>query len=679
MALIKDIAIGMSVNTKGFAKDLAQADKLLAKFGLSTAKIGKTLASTFGAITAGSSAIDALKASVGTAVKLEKSLTALSKASDLEGAGLASLKDELFSLSTEIKGVPIDDLLAIATSGSKMGIAADEIVEYTRGVAMLSTAMDDIPAETVADQVGKINVVFKLGTKGAMQLGSAVDKLADSGASSAADIFDVTQRLAGTAKAMNLTADQTIALAAALLDTGTKAERGATALDKLLNALVKVENHGDFAKAIGVDVATFSKQVATEPIKAIQSFLAALKKLDASAQSSTLESIGVKADGAEAEIKKLAQQEDELAAHLRNASNEFKTQNQILQSYAKSAATTDAAWVTYQNHIDKLSETLGSTLLPAINSALGAMGSQLEEANNEAKSLQEAFDTISQFKLGSLGSLGSSLANVGTAMGPTGGALTAAGGLLGDKSGATSEFTRFLTTAAKAAGPAGGAFGAIGKLLGPGFAGAATPWKDSDPKAMASARAKAQAKAENTRQAAQAVAEENRARSAKEEAKAAKAKAKEEAAAKKKADAAKKKAEATALKAALELKEQGQSVIESTRTPMEQYKAKLGELNTLLGAKAIDSTTFKRATEAARKDIFGGDEPQFAGAFQRGSAEAYSAQLRFGAQGQSRDEPIKEVAKQAPKQTDLLRQVVTGINRIADRAGAKTVELFTGL
>jgi hypothetical protein len=61
--------------------------------------------------------------------------------------------------------------------------------------------------------------------------------------------------------------------------------------------------------------------------------------------------------------------------------------------------------------------------------------------------------------------------------------------------------------------------------------------------------------------------------------------------------------------------------------------------------------------------------PMFAGALLAGSAEAYSAQLRFAAMGETKDEPIKDVAKKAGEQVDLTKQLVTGINKLVDRAG----------
>jgi TP901 family phage tail tape measure protein len=222
MALIKDVRIGISVNTGPFAAGMKSAEAQLARFGTAASRIGGVLDKLnagFAAAAVGRLAFEGLKSAVTTAAHVETAMAGLSKATDLEGTALGDLKGQITSLSTELKGVSLDDLLAIATSGAKLGVASGDLLEYTRGVAMLSTAMDDVPAEQIAEQVGKINVVFKLGVSGALRIGSAIDKLADSGVSSASGILDVTQRVSGMAAAMGLGADETVSLAAAASTT----------------------------------------------------------------------------------------------------------------------------------------------------------------------------------------------------------------------------------------------------------------------------------------------------------------------------------------------------------------------------------------------------------------------------------------------------------------------------
>ena len=700
MALIREISLGISVNSKDFAAKLKSAEAQLGRFGKAATLAGASLAS----LETARGAATALKNAVDRAADLETTLAGLSKATDLEGKALGSLKDQLFALSTELKGVKLDDLLAIATTGAKLGVASNDILEYTRGVAMLSTAMDDVPAETIADQVGKINVVFKLGVKGALQIGSAIDKLADSGASSAADILDVTQRTSGLAEAMHLTADQAVSLAAALLDTGTHAEAGAGALNMLLGAIVRVENHKAFAAAIGTGVAEFSALVKTDAAAAIEQFLGALKKLDANTQLKVLDSIGINADRGATNIQKLAQQTDAFHGYLAMAAREFATLNQITQSYAKTAATTNAAWDQFHNRVDVIAETFGSTFLPVVNAGLDGIGGRLGEINSGAAALKETLAGIelppwaSELLKGGAEFLGDTA--IDAALGGGGAAVANGLGLFG-RGGAKPAVpnapgaAKKAAATAKAAGDSGAeasaAFGAR-KL--------ADDVKDLNDKLDLEAETLGKTSAEieiyklqqagatenelgwlRIKQRDLELMEERAAGTKKFEAMTAALEA-DIAAMDSGADVA------TKYKLALEgmsldqedsvaalLKqrdalEDAKAIMEETRTPLERYNAELAKLEELRAGGAIGQEAFDRKKAMLAQGLEG-DGPKFAGALTAGSTEAYSAQLRFAAMGQEKtDEPIKEVAKKTGEQVDLTKQMLTGINKLVEKAGS---------
>ncbi|MEJ7636477.1 MAG: hypothetical protein WKF75_00430 [Singulisphaera sp.] len=76
---------------------------------------------------------------------------------------------------------------------------------------------------------------------------------------------------------MKLGAPETLALSAALLDTGTNAELAASSIQKLLMASTNAKGQAGFAKTMGVEVDDFAAQIRTKPMEAIQGFLRALK------------------------------------------------------------------------------------------------------------------------------------------------------------------------------------------------------------------------------------------------------------------------------------------------------------------------------------------------------------------------------------------------------------------
>lgn len=377
--------VELGARDAGLRKVLAGASASLKSF---TAGLGAA-----GLATGGLGALRDLAAStVGAAAGLEDLTINLAKATDLDGEPLAALAADLKGLSTTLAGIKLDALFQIATQAGKLGVAKEDLLGFTRGVAELSIAMDDIPAEEIANQLGKTNAAFRLSTDDLLGLGSAIDKVADSGASSAADILDVTQRLAGSANAAGLTAQETVALAGALLDTGTRAELAGTSLTKLALALSNAEGQAGFARTLGITAEEFADKVRESPIQALQEWLDALRQLDSGGQQAAIsESLGRDSAVLTAEIQKLAGQTDVLDKHLASANREMETHAQIQSSVAKKSGAASAAFVQFQNKAQIAAATLGEALRPAVESALEKMSEFLEVATAIAKILPEAF------------------------------------------------------------------------------------------------------------------------------------------------------------------------------------------------------------------------------------------------------------------------------------------------
>jgi tape measure domain-containing protein len=118
-------------------------------------------------------------------------------------------------------------------------------------------------------------------------------------------------------------------------------------------------------------------------------------------------------------------------------------------------------------------------------------------------------------------------------------------------------------------------------------------------------------------------------------------------------EAAKKKSE--------DLAQKGKSIFDETRTPMEKYEARIGELSELLKGGAIDWETYGRAVRGARTDLEKSTQPETPEAptlFRAGSAEAarLSYDLKRGDSKQRDDLPKKQVAEQQ-ETNRLLHQV----------------------
>lgn len=105
-----------------------------------------------------------------------------------------------------------------------------------------------------------------------------------------------------------------------------------------------------------------------------------------------------------------------------------------------------------------------------------------------------------------------------------------------------------------------------------------------------------------------------------------------------------KKAHEEMAKAQEDLTNEGKKVFEETRTPLEQYEAKIKDLEKLLDVGAINQDTFNRAVAKAQGEL-GGESPtelKFAGAALFGSSEARTAILQHRGIGK---DPMTDLRK----------------------------------
>lgn len=343
------------------------------RFDLAMAGIGRSLAGASARaalVTIGGAGLG-LGLAVKQAIDLEKRMALLAKSTDLDPEGLQSLRSEIDRMATSIVGVPIENLFEIATTGARLGVAAKNLPRYTEGIAKLSTAIDGVSADEIANQVGKINAVFDLGVDGAFQLGSAIDRLDDSSLAANRDILNVTQRTSGTAKALGLSAEEALAFSTALLNTGTRAEQASGSLTRLYQAVADRENFQGFANQLGITVDQFEALKRSDPRAAIQSFLEVLAPLDLTEQGDILDQVGIKGSEDQSEISKLASQIQNIATYTGYAIHEFKTLDQIAKSYNATAKTTGAQLDLARNNFRLTADAIGQALLPALGQLAG--------------------------------------------------------------------------------------------------------------------------------------------------------------------------------------------------------------------------------------------------------------------------------------------------------------------
>lgn len=205
--------------------------------------------------------------------QLDKQFSNVMKTTALTRGEVMRLKREFDQLNADeaIKTpTKTTELLDIARIAGRLGVrGVENIKDFTLAVDKLYVALgEDLEGsvEEVAEKVGKMVNVFQLDkemplSEALLRAGSLINELGKSSAANTSTILNYTSRLGGVGSMAKFTIDQLAGLGAALDSMGVPAERGSTALVKLITALgLEAET---FARILGWDLEKYTNMLKT--------------------------------------------------------------------------------------------------------------------------------------------------------------------------------------------------------------------------------------------------------------------------------------------------------------------------------------------------------------------------------------------------------------------------------
>ncbi|MDD5124355.1 phage tail tape measure protein, partial [Methylovulum sp.] len=343
-------------------------------------------------------ALAVVYATADQAIKFESGFAGVAKVVDASTGELAALSDELLKMTRSLPNAA-SEMLDIAASAGSLGIAADEVGAFTEGVAKLSAAFQ-MEVQATADYAAGIKNGFGLTVKQVLELGDAVNTLGNKYAATENDILNVDARIAASAKTFGLSAEQASALATTLLSLKNPPEVAATAINGLLSRLqsarVQSPEFQKALRAIGIDANQLATDIAANPQKALDGFLATLTKLDnASLAEATNQLIGQGGDATA--LQQLVQNLKQYQAAVGTATDKTQTAGAVEREFAAQMATTDAQLKLVKNAVVELAVNVGATLLPAITGAANAIKTFINALADAAKANPELAKTLAIF------------------------------------------------------------------------------------------------------------------------------------------------------------------------------------------------------------------------------------------------------------------------------------------
>lgn len=333
-------------------------------------------------------ALGAIGAAVGTAfvpvvqaARFEQALLGVAKQVDGTRDSAGRLTQTYWEMARQIqllgREIPLatNEIAAMVASGARMGIAREELIQFTRTAAMMASAFD-LPAEELADQMGKIAGLFKIPIPAMGELADAINYLDDNAIAKGGDIIEVLKRIGGVAAFVKMPAQEAAALASTFLTLGSNAEIAGTAANAVMRELsvatMQPKRFQQGLQAIGMLSEKIQKAMASNATGTILEVLDRLNTLPDEQRLTAATQLFGKEYGDD--IAKLASGVGEYRRQLALAHGEA-AKGSMGREFAAQLATTNAQWEIAKNRITEISVNLGQVLLPTLNAVLGTLGS----------------------------------------------------------------------------------------------------------------------------------------------------------------------------------------------------------------------------------------------------------------------------------------------------------------
>ncbi|EDD1557128.1 phage tail tape measure protein [Salmonella enterica] len=271
------------------------------------------------------------------------------------------------------------DYAALVEGGARMGVTNQDdpyedqkrdLLAFASTAAKAATAFE-LPADELAEGLGKIAQLYKVPTRNIEQLGDALNYLDDNAMSKGADIIDVLQRMGGVADRLDYR--KAAALGSTFLSLGAAPEIAASASNAMVRELsiatMQSKRFFEGMDLLKLNPAEIEKQMTTDAMGTIQRVLEKVNKLPKDKRLSAMTMVFGKEFGDDA--AKLANNLPELQRQLKLTSGDEANGSMQKESDINKDSLS-AQWLLVktgaQNAFSSLGETLRQPLMDIMDS-----------------------------------------------------------------------------------------------------------------------------------------------------------------------------------------------------------------------------------------------------------------------------------------------------------------------
>lgn len=283
---------GFKATVSAMDKDFTKLDKGFNKIVSTGQKCFTAIATAAGVATLAIGATTAAAIAVGT--EFETAFAGVKKTIEATEEEYAVLRQDIRDMSKEIPSTSVE-IAGVMEIAGQLGIAKDSLTDFTEVMINLGVSTNMV-AEDAATALAKFANVTnmanydELGVSNYERLGSVIVDLGNNFATTEQDIVDMATNLAATGDMVGLSQAQIMALATAMSATGIKAEKGGTAMSKLLRKIqLAIETGSDsleqYAKVADMTSEQFSQTFEEDAVVALSAFIDGLNDTERNGMS----------------------------------------------------------------------------------------------------------------------------------------------------------------------------------------------------------------------------------------------------------------------------------------------------------------------------------------------------------------------------------------------------------
>lgn len=335
-------------------------------------KLHKTLNRVSAGAAIGATAIaGALTMSAKSAIDFQDQLADVAKTTGLEGRELEDYGNSILDLAKTTRS-SIDDLTKIGAIAGQLGIAPENLAEFTKQANEFSVALGTDYAggvEEAISSVGKLNKLFKdtktLNPAESLQrTGSVLNQLSSVGSATASNMNDFLLRIGALPDALKPSYTETAALGATLEELGLNSEVASSGLS---NLLIKAGTGIDsFASQMNIGSKAAQDLLNNNPAKFAVEFSKSFKGLNAVQIANRLDKLKIKSNEVTKVVGLLASGSELYTQRLEQSNTAMQEATSLTMEYATKNDTVAAKIKIAENNFQAMSITLGTQLLPLL-------------------------------------------------------------------------------------------------------------------------------------------------------------------------------------------------------------------------------------------------------------------------------------------------------------------------